>query len=230
MSDEDPFRPLLLNNKYVFWYTVTGYAKGIRRFTRTMTLPGTEHTPKATYQQQVTEFWIKDHTGKETPVVLPWDLMLDEGQHVTAVHSGIEDNPKSAWLILVNHDAASSHYLESPRDFLHNAGVIYLVPRWTIFVLVVAGLIAFLFSGHISLGLDGLPITTGPTASLLTWVVLYLAPALLLGLVLIWQSVRVRRLWTEVEAAVPGMVDTILATGGEIDWSEPPVDEPPAES
>jgi hypothetical protein len=185
-----------MNKKTVLWHSVSGQAKGLRRYTQTDTLPGWQNVPETTYTQQVTEFWIKDSTGKETPVVVPWDLMLAEGQRVSAVHGGIEGSSKSAWLVLVNHDARSSHYLERPRAFLHKAGLMRLVPRWVFFVLLGAGLAASFFT---ALG----------TASLWPWPALCLAPALLVGLFDVWQSRQVRRAWKAVEAVVPGMVKTL---------------------
>jgi hypothetical protein len=218
---EDPFRPLKMNNKTVSWFTVSGRAKSLRGYTQTHTIPGSGIVPKTQYTQEVTEFWIKDRTGTETPLVLPWDLLLAEGQRVSAVHSGIEGSSKSAWLVLVNHDAQTSHYLESPRGFLHKAGVIILVSRWILFVLLGLGLLAYLYFWGRSPVVQGAPYTALWTVSLWPWLALCLAPALAVAAFDVWQSWRTRQAWKEVQAIVPGMVNSLLGMTDDIDWAEP---------
>jgi hypothetical protein len=205
----DPFRPLTINNKTVSWCTVSGRVKGLRRH------PETDQT------QQVTEFWIKDDTGKETPVKLDGDLMLAEGQRVSAVYGSRTGWPKSPWLVLVNHDAQSHHSLESARGFLHKAGVFFLVPRWVFFVLLGVGLLAFLYNWGQPPVVQGSQISALWTVSLWPWLALCLAPAAAVGAYIGWQSLRVRQTWKEVEAAVAGMVDSLLGKTGDIDRAEP---------
>ena len=220
----DPFQPLKVGKQILSWRICSGRAKSLRRYTETHTIPGAGQSPDMPYTQQVTEFWIKDAAGKETPVALPWDLMLAEGQRVSAVDGYVEGGQQSSWLVLVNHDAGSWHFLESPRGFLRHTGVVYLVPWWVFFILLGVGLVAYcLYWGRPPFPGPPVdpPIAALWTVSLWPWLGLCLAPALAVGVFVGWQSLRVRHLWKQVEGVVPKMVNTLLGKTGSIDWPAP---------
>jgi hypothetical protein len=221
---EDPFGPLRIKDTTVSWVTVSGRAKSLRRYTETQTIPGAGKSPGTTVQQQMTEFWIKDGTGMETPVVLPWDLLLAEGQRVSAVYGGAEGSSKSAWLVLVNHDAQTSDYLERPRGFLHGAGVMWLVPRWILLVLFGVGLLAYCYFWGRPPVVQGPSYTALGEVSLWPWLAVCLLPALGVGAFVIWQEVRVRQAWKGVEAAVTGMVAALLRSTDPSDGPGPTTD------